>query len=324
MHTKNGTGDARGGSWTLRLGMIVVGLSLAWSLTGSSVGAAEPCALAVIGTCSEDEQPAPTTTTTTTAPAPPPAPELSSAQAAARLLSLLNDERGRAGLAPFTVRGDVTEIATRWSAAMAQSEHLSHNDAYFTKETRARLDARLLGENVARNPSVDGAHRALMASAPHRANILDGRFVVIGIAAEMRNGSWWVTEDFLQPASGAATPARAASASAPAPAHVAPSTTAARPRVSSPDGRPAMSTAAIAPAPDVNDGEVLAATASAASLADLAPKHPTSDRAVASSASGSTTSRWPVGAVAVGLLVLALVAAYRVSCASASARIRCR
>jgi hypothetical protein len=91
---------------------------------------------------------------------------------------------------------------------MARAGDLAHNDAYFTEATRERLHARLLGENVARNGDVDAAHRALMASPPHRANILDGRFTIVGIGAELREGSWWLTEDFLQPASAVPAPDR--------------------------------------------------------------------------------------------------------------------
>ena len=301
MHTKD-NGDARGGSWSVRLGVVLLGLSLVWSLTATSAAAAETCELAIV-TCQDGEQPPPTTTTTTTAPAPPP-PELTSAEAAARLLSLLNDERARAGLAPFALRADVTEIAAGWSAAMARAAHLSHNDAYFTQETRSRLDARMLGENVARNSSVDGAHRALMGSPPHRANILDGRFLVIGIGAELRDGSWWVTQDFVQPATSAGA-GRAGAASAPMPAPLAPATTAVSPASSAP-AAPTAPDAATTPAAD-EDGEVLAATASEPAVATLSP----SDRseAVAASAPPATGLQAPVAALAIGLVLGALLVA---------------
>lgn len=146
-------------------------------------------------------------TTTTTRPAPPtsaPTPSttiraLAPAEAAARLLVLLNHERERAGLARLVLRDDVAAIAIGWTRSMARTGRLSHNDGYFTKRTRAHLDARRLGENVAYDSDVDSAHRALMASTPHRANILDSRFGIVGIGAELHDGTWWVTEDFVQP-----------------------------------------------------------------------------------------------------------------------------
>lgn len=302
-----GTGDGRGGSWSVRLGAVLLGLSIGWSLTGTSAAGAATCELTIIGTCAGSEEPAPTTTTT--APPPPaPAPELSSAEAAARLLSLLNDERARAGLAPFALRADVTEIAAGWSGAMAQAEHLSHNDAYFTPETRTRLDARMLGENVARNPSIDGAHRALMASPPHRANILEGRFIVIGIGAELRDGSWWVTQDFVQPATSDGAD-RAGAAPAPVSAPLAPATTAVRQVSSAP--RPSAPDPATTPAADVDDGEVLAATASEASVAALSPSG--TSEAVAATVPPASGSQAPVTALAIGLVLVALLVAARVA-----------
>ena len=82
---------------------------------------------------------------------------------------------------------------------MADAGAISHDDAYFGSDNRDRLDARAMGENVARNATIDGAHRALMASEHHRANILDRRFAVIGFGAVFKSGWWWVTEDFLEP-----------------------------------------------------------------------------------------------------------------------------
>lgn len=142
-------------------------------------------------------------TTSTTRPAPPTSTTtvrpLAPAEAAARLLVLLNHERERAGLARLALRDDVAVIAIGWTRSMARTGHLSHNDEYFTTRTRGRLDARRLGENVAYDSDVDRVHRALMASTPHRANILDSRFDIVGIGAELHDGTWWVTQDFVQP-----------------------------------------------------------------------------------------------------------------------------
>ncbi|HEX4905503.1 MAG TPA: CAP domain-containing protein [Acidimicrobiales bacterium] len=183
-------------------------------------------------------------TTSTTRPAPPPSTSTSStsttlrtlapAEAAARLLVLLNHERERAGLARLALRDDVAAIASGWTRSMARVGRLSHNDEYFTKRTRGRLDARRLGENVAYGGDVDRVHRALMASTPHRANILDSRFGIIGIGAELHDGTWWVTEDFVQSNASQPTESRRAWArrpsAGPASAAVAPIETAPRGR----------------------------------------------------------------------------------------------
>lgn len=193
-------------------------------------------------------RPAPTSTTTTaaspsTTSAPRGAPGMTAAQAAARLLALVNRERTERGLSPVEARDDVSSIAMRWSAAMARRGELSHNDAYFSRDTRRKLDARLLGENVARAADVERAHHALMASEHHRANVLDRRFTVIGVGAELANGSWWFTQNFVQPvARGAARTPRWS----PADGHGPPVAV----REARPVERRGVALAAVAPGPD--------------------------------------------------------------------------
>ena len=192
-------------------------------------------------------EPAPTSTTTTTVAsptttaAPRPAPTMTPAQAAARLLALVNRERTDRGLPPVDARSDVSSIAMRWSAAMARRGELSHNDAYFSSATRRKLDARALGENVARAADVESAHRALMASEHHRANVLDRRFTVAGFGAELANGSWWFTQNFVQPV-----------AHGPARSPRSPDAGEHGPPVAAPEARPAqereVALAAVAPA----------------------------------------------------------------------------
>ena len=283
----------------LLAGLVIGGLLVAPAAT------AMPCA--VVLTCTEPEpgpeSPPPTVAPTTTSTT---VRELTPAEAAARLLTLLNGERAAAGLAPFTMRADVTEIAVGWTSTMAGSGHLAHNDAYFTRETRTRLGARLLGENVAYDGSIDAAHRALMASPPHRANILDARFTVIGIGAEQRDRTWWVTEDFVQPVAVAPASAAPSAPATSAPA-AAPTATTAPPTSVAP--------AAIAAEDDVPVGAVLSASSATPEVVD----EPTI--ATTNGPTSTDTARSPLLVV---LAAVALLVAYAVSWASASARIRCR
>lgn len=155
------------------------------------------------GNCSQ------ASTTSTTVPAPS-GPTVDSA-GAARLVELANAERRAAGVGELVVRADVASIALDHSRAMAADGNLRHNDAYFAPAMRQRLNAKMLGENVAMNPSVDDAHRRLMDSAGHRANLLDGRFSVVGVAVVRdANGQRWITQNFVQPAAAAAAAAPAA------------------------------------------------------------------------------------------------------------------
>lgn len=120
--------------------------------------------------------------------------------AADRLLQLVNAERRAAGIEPLAMRGGVVAIAATHSRAMAERNDIWHNEAFFTAATRRRLDAKVLGENVALNRDVDDAHRRLMASPHHRDNILDGRFRVVGMAvARDAAGRLFVTQNFVEP-----------------------------------------------------------------------------------------------------------------------------
>lgn len=222
---------------------------------------AEECRLVdkVFERCQQSSEPQPE-------PGPPPAPESqpepepqSEPQAnpghrpaaVARVLALLNNERSGRGLPNVALRGDVSSISAPHSEAMAAKGTIWHNDAYFTAAVKTRLDARLLGENVARNTDIDDAHRRLMNSPGHRANILDGRFTVVGLAVYDDGwGNLYVTQSFVQPNAAAAPKPVVAGAdkarSAPAPTQPpAPATTAApAPVAPEPTSEPAVLAAA--------------------------------------------------------------------------------
>ena len=192
---------------------MLVGLAVSAAVVADTPQArADSCPLIVLVSCGPSGAPTTTTTavpaTATTSTTVPPQP--SEEQARGRLVALVNTERLQSGRRAVASRADVVDIASRWSQAMAREGAISHNDGYFSRDTRRRLRARAMGENVARNTTVDGAHRALMASEHHRANILDDRFAVVGFGAVFQDGSWWVTEDFLepQPLAGAVAPRR--------------------------------------------------------------------------------------------------------------------
>ena len=177
------------------------------------------CELPEVTGCDPDPVPAPEPPVPQPElPVEPPAvipPDTEAAEA--RLLVLVNDDRRSHGLATVTRRPDVEEIADGHSAAMAAARDIWHNDAYFTASTKRRLGASRVGENVALNRDADDAHRKLMASPQHRANILDPGFSVIGIAvAADEEGRLYITEDFLEPVRApAATPPKAVTVRAP-------------------------------------------------------------------------------------------------------------
>lgn len=183
-------------------------------LIGLAPAAAAESSCALVVVCTDGS---PVDTAPPADPAPPPArqPEprpaqtppqpRSSAEVTADLLAMLNQERSSRGLPPFTRRDDVDRVAAAWSDRLADAGELSHNDAYFSEQSRRDHDGKALGENVARDAEAQSAHQNLMASPRHRDNILDARFTVVGLGATYRDGSWWITEDFLQPAAAPAT-----------------------------------------------------------------------------------------------------------------------
>src|SRR5687768_3720271 len=127
------------------------------------------------------------------------------AEAAARTLELVNRDRASAGLVSLTLDNEVNGIAADWSAKMAAEEKLSHNRDYLSEASMRRLDATMVGENVAFADSIEEIHSLFMNSPPHRANILQADFRQIGIAAvRTASGSIYLTEDFLTRRDGAA------------------------------------------------------------------------------------------------------------------------
>jgi len=117
------------------------------------------------------------------------------------ILSLLNQERTRRGLKPLQLEPQLVTVARRHSQLMAERSALSHQ---FSGEPD--LNARLTptgihfdvsGENVAVNTTAAGAHKGLMGSPPHRENILNPRYNVIGIGVVRTGQQVWVTQDFV-------------------------------------------------------------------------------------------------------------------------------
>src|SRR5690606_38745741 len=56
---------------------------------------------------------------------------------------------------------------------------------------------RRLGENVGRNGSIDGIHRAFMSSTGHRRNILNPDYDAVGVGVMWKSGSTYVVEGFM-------------------------------------------------------------------------------------------------------------------------------
>jgi uncharacterized protein YkwD len=118
-----------------------------------------------------------------------------------QLLEKANRDRARAGLSPLQMDEGLSRAARVHAARMAAQGELSHQ---FLDERSllARLSANSTlhleraGENVAVAPTADDAHRALMASPPHRDNLLNKDFNVAGIGVVRKGAEIYVAQDF--------------------------------------------------------------------------------------------------------------------------------
>lgn len=131
-------------------------------------------------------------------------------------VALINAERAQRGLSALALDPMLTETARAHSEEMCSADYFDHHsptpgigspmDRYLSASRQLGLpqpEYLLVGENIfycsVYNDiyNVDYAHRALMASPGHRANILESRFAKIGVGV-FRNskGEFWVTEMF--------------------------------------------------------------------------------------------------------------------------------
>lgn len=105
----------------------------------------------------------------------------------AEMLRLVNQERAAAGLAPLVMDERLRQVARAHSTDMFQRGYFSHytpeRDSPFDRLQAADISYLAAGENLALAPSVEAAHRGLMNSPGHRANILSPSFRRIGIGA---------------------------------------------------------------------------------------------------------------------------------------------
>ncbi|MGW1002724.1 CAP domain-containing protein [Streptomyces sp. NPDC002520] len=151
---------------------------------------------------------APTTTApTTTAPAAPSTPKPtttaeSTAPASgtvARIVQLVNDERGKVGCSALKVNATLTKAAQAHSDDMATHRNMSHTGSDGSSPgdriTSAGYSWSAYGENVAYGYSTpEQVMAGWMSSSGHRANILNCSFKEIGVGLA-QPGSYW-TQDF--------------------------------------------------------------------------------------------------------------------------------
>lgn len=103
----------------------------------------------------------------------------------AQLFALVNTERQRAGLQPLEWDPALAAVARQHAIEMFELGYFAHDSPItgspFDRMSRAGIRYTAAGENLAFAPTVAVAHRGLMNSPGHRANILSPEFGRIGI-----------------------------------------------------------------------------------------------------------------------------------------------
>jgi uncharacterized protein YkwD len=125
---------------------------------------------------------------------------------AEEMLSLVNQERVRAGLSELWHADEARDVAASRSLDMAAGGYFSHyNSAGIGPiqllEERG-VPFRTMAENIARSsfspPEVIGiVHGQLMASDTHRRNVLNPEFGRVGIAIASSDGVYYFAVEFL-------------------------------------------------------------------------------------------------------------------------------
>lgn len=153
---------------------------------------------------SSQSAPAPKPSRTTQAPAPsqpadaPSTPAGSSAATA--VLSLVNQERAKAGCSPVTADTELEALATAFSEDMAARGFFDHTDpdgdTPWDRAEQAGVTG-LGGENIARGQAnAQSVMDSWMNSPGHRANILNCDYRTLGVGVHFADGGPWWTQNF--------------------------------------------------------------------------------------------------------------------------------
>jgi uncharacterized protein YkwD len=117
------------------------------------------------------------------------------------LLQLANQSRQRAGAPTLVIDSGLTAAARAHAQAMLEANQLSHQFAgeptlvqRLASTTRLQLDQ--AAENVALDYSAQGGHEHLMLSPPHRANLLNPAYNVVGLGVVRSGNRLFIVEDF--------------------------------------------------------------------------------------------------------------------------------
>lgn len=117
------------------------------------------------------------------------------------VLRLVNIERQKAGLSPFTLSSKLSNVARDKSKDMAHNNYFSHQSpthgSPFDMMKAYGINYRTAGENIAKGyNSAASVVNGWMNSPGHRANILNSSFNTLGVGYYNYNGTAYWTQMF--------------------------------------------------------------------------------------------------------------------------------
>jgi uncharacterized protein YkwD len=122
-------------------------------------------------------------------------------QAEQQLLTLANEARQKAGAPPLKLDAGLSAAARIHAQAMLEAGQLSHQfqaeptlPQRLAATTNLQLDQ--AGENVALDYDAEDGHQHLMLSPPHRANLLNPAFNVVGLGVVRSGDRLFIVQDF--------------------------------------------------------------------------------------------------------------------------------
>jgi uncharacterized protein YkwD len=123
------------------------------------------------------------------------------AQSEEQLLTLANQSRRKAGAPPLTLDSGLSQAARTHALAMLEARQLSHQlngeaSLAFRLAATTRLHLDVAGENVALDYDAEHGHQHLMLSAPHRANLLNPGYNVVGLGVVRSGDRLYIVQDF--------------------------------------------------------------------------------------------------------------------------------
>jgi uncharacterized protein YkwD len=118
-----------------------------------------------------------------------------------RLLELANQSRRQAGVSTLTLDPGLSQAALIHAKAMLDAQQLSHRFEDEPSLPQRLADATSLqldqeGENVALDYDADHGHEHLMLSPPHRANLLNPAYNVVGLGVVRSGDRLYIVQDF--------------------------------------------------------------------------------------------------------------------------------